>query len=399
MQQLSENYALLGIFFQMAGVSLVALLSLFLTRSIDRPYLRYWSFAWATLAVGLLAHGLATVLPSGYVAFEGIRYLGHYAFGYLLFVGCRAFSGGAPFRRLDLLFLVPAAAIAFGTVATTADPRRRLIVEASVLVTLFIASLVRLERARGPGRSGPGLSIMRVTLMLLALGFIHYVPVAVLALSMGEALPAVYRDYRAIYELLLAMLLAFGTVILVMEDVRREVESANAELRAARDRLEQLARTDALTDSLNRHAFYSLVETERDDEAVPNGCVTLLDIDNLKPLNDTLGHGAGDDAIRAVSKAIRSVVRSHDLVFRWGGDEFLAVLYGISEAETRGRLNAANEFLKETRVRGLDDPIVISVSFGVAAFSQEVPLERAIEFADERMLAGKRKREEERSTA
>lgn len=393
MQQLSENYALVGIFFQMAGVSLVALLSLFLTRSIARPYLRYWSFAWASLAGGLLAHGLATVLPFGYAAFEWLRYLGHYAFGYLLFVGCRAFSGGTPFRRIDLLFLVPAAGIAFGMVSSVPDPRWRLIVEASVLVGVFLASLIRLERGRSPERSGPGLSIMRVTLMLLTLGFIHYIPIAGVALSNGEALPIAYRDYRSIYELLLNMLLAFGTVILVMEDVRREAETANAELLKTRDRLEQLARTDPLTESLNRHAFYSLVEREREDEMVPAGCVCLLDIDNLKPLNDTLGHNAGDDAIRAVSKAIRSVVRPHDLVFRWGGDEFLAVLYGITEAETRGRLNAANEFLKETSVRGADDPIVISVSFGVAGFSKEMPLERAIEFADERMLDTKRVRE------
>jgi len=399
MQHLSENYALLGTFFQMAGISLVALLSLFLTRSIDRPYLRYWSFAWATLAVGLLAHGLATVLPFGYVAFEGTRYLGHYAFGYLLFVGCRAFSGGAPFRRLDLLFLAPAAAIAFGVVLAVPDPRFRLIVEAGVLVTLFLASLVRLERSRGPERSGQGLSIMRVTLMLLTLGYIQYIPVAGVALANGEALPVIYRDYRAVYELLLEMLLAIGTVVLVMEDVRREAESANAELRAATLRLEQLARTDPLTESLNRHAFYSLVESDRDDESVPSGCVCLLDIDNLKPLNDTLGHSAGDDAIRAVSKAIRSVVRPDDLVFRWGGDEFLAVLYGVTEAETRGRLNAANEFLKETRVRGADDPIVISVSFGVAGFSGEVPLERAIEFADDRLLDTKRVRQGLRGSA
>ena len=399
MEHLNDNYALFGLFFHVVGISLVALLSLFLTRSIDRSYLRYWSFAWASLALGLLAHGLAAVLPYGYVALEGTRYLGHYAFGYLLFIGCREFSGGAPFRRLDLLFLVPAAAIAFGVVLAVPDPRWRLIVEAGVMVTLFLASLIRLERDRDPERSGPGLSIMRVTLMLLTLGFIHYIPVAGLALSKGEPLPVIYLDFRASYEWLLEMLLAFGTVILVMEDVRREAESANAELRAATERLEHLARTDPLTESLNRHAFYSLVESDRDSELVPTGCVCLLDIDNLKPLNDTLGHSAGDDAIRAVSKAIRSVVRPDDLVFRWGGDEFLAVLYGVTEAETRGRLNAANEFLKETRVRGADDPIVISVSFGVAGFSEEQPLERAIESADDRLLDAKRVREGLRGSA
>ena len=62
------------------------------------------------------------------------------------FVGCRAFSGGTPFRRVDLLFLVPAGAISFGTIVTVDDPRRRLLVLAAVMVALLVASLVRLER-------------------------------------------------------------------------------------------------------------------------------------------------------------------------------------------------------------------------------------------------------------
>ena len=56
------------------------------------------------------------------------------------------------------------------------------------------------------------------------------------------------------------------------------------------------------------------------------GTAVIADIDNLKSINDQFGHAAGDAAIRAVATAIRSLIRADDLLFRWGGDEFLLVL-------------------------------------------------------------------------
>ena len=104
---------------------------------------------------------------------------------------------------------------------------------------------------------------------------------------------------------------------------------------------------------LNRHAFYSLMGAARDEKKRPlGGTVAIIDIDNLKPLNDTFGHAAGDVAIRAVAKAVRSIIRAEDLLFRWGGDEFLVILPHVDYAEATERLEKLDNLLMRITCRG-----------------------------------------------
>ena len=147
---------------------------------------------------------------------------------------------------------------------------------------------------------------------------------------------------------------------------------------------------DPLTESLNRHAFYSLVEGKRSTDApVPAGTVVVLDLDDLKIVNDSLGHASGDMVIRAVASALRSLVRADDLVFRWGGDEFLAVLFNLSETEARRRFDGLDDLLRKVVVPGTAHPIAVSASLGLAAFSAEHSLEKAIDAADAAMYLSK----------
>ena len=149
-----------------------------------------------------------------------------------------------------------------------------------------------------------------------------------------------------------------------------------------------MARVDPLTASLNRHAFYSMVEGSRTTEGAA-GCVAIVDLDALKPVNDTFGHAAGDAAIRAVARAIRQVVRADDLVFRWGGDEFLVVLFGVSEDAARRRLDGLDAMLAAVPVPGSAEPLAVTASIGVSAFEAVAGLEKALEAADERMYRRK----------
>src|SRR5262249_29388848 len=94
---------------------------------------------------------------------------------------------------------------------------------------------------------------------------------------------------------------------------------------------------------------------------------------------------AGDAAIRAVAKAIRTVTRPVDLLFRWGGDEFLVLMFGIPETLARQRLESLNSLLQETKLPNVRGPLTITVSHGLSLFNTVSDLHRAIDNADEGM--------------
>ena len=169
---------------------------------------------------------------------------------------------------------------------------------------------------------------------------------------------------------------------------RREVEKSNRELREARDKLELLAQMDPLTEALNRHAFHSLLSrSERGTESMTSGSVAVLDIDNLKPINDTWGHSTGDKAIRVVARSMRSLIRADDMLFRWGGDEFLVLMFKLSEEEASRRMKKLNDILDENCRKWAEMPATVTVSHGVAGFNSLRELGHAIETADQAMYA------------
>ena len=169
---------------------------------------------------------------------------------------------------------------------------------------------------------------------------------------------------------------------------RREVEQSNKELREARDKLELLAQMDPLTEVLNRHAFHSLLRgPEHGVESMTSGSVAVIDIDNLKPINDTWGHATGDKAIRVVARSMRSLIRADDMLFRWGGDEFLVLMFKLSEEETSRRMKKLNEILEENCRNWPEMPARVTVSHGVAGFDSMKQLGHAIEAADQAMYA------------
>lgn len=178
----------------------------------------------------------------------------------------------------------------------------------------------------------------------------------------------------------------FGLVFIV--GCCREVEQSNRKLLKARDRLELLVQMDPLTEALNRHAFHSLLRRpESGEESKTSGSVAVLDIDNLKPINDTWGHSTGDKAIRAVASAMRSLIRADDMLFRWGGDEFLVLMFKLPEEEANRRMKKLNGILEESCRRWIGMPVTVTVSHGVAGFDSLTGLAQAIETADQAMYA------------
>lgn len=167
---------------------------------------------------------------------------------------------------------------------------------------------------------------------------------------------------------------------------RREVEGVNRKLLRARDQLELLVQMDPLTEALNRHAFHSLLRRpDSGVESPTSGSVAVIDIDNLKPINDTWGHSTGDKAIRAVARGMRSLIRADDMLFRWGGDEFLVLMFKLSEDDANQRMERLNELLERNCRKWTGMPLTVTVSHGVAGFDSLSQLGAAIEAADKAM--------------
>ena len=324
---------------------------------------------------------------------EPVYFLGESVFAGLILAGCRNLATGARLGRRSRWLLLPAAALAVALAHLHGEFTVRFIPQAAVMTVLFAFALHAVRDVPPGGRGRIGTPLLQLSLLALVVLFAHYVLVLSWSGWTGASLPRAYSHYTSLNDLLLETVLGFGTLIVVFEREHRELELANEELHAARERLETMARVDPLTASLNRHAFYSMVEGHRASGGA-SGCVALMDLDALKPVNDTFGHASGDAAIRAVARAIRQVVRADDLVYRWGGDEFLVVLFGVSEEEARRRLDGLDAMLEVVSIPGASRPLAVHVSVGVAAFSAVDGLEKALEAADERMYHRKLTRRE-----
>ncbi|RIH87819.1 Phytochrome-like protein cph2 [Meiothermus luteus] len=157
----------------------------------------------------------------------------------------------------------------------------------------------------------------------------------------------------------------------------------------SRAALEKAALTDGLTGLYNRRAFDLRLKEEVERARRYRYPISLLVIDlkNFKPINDQLGHAAGDRALREVARVLLQKGRAGDMVFRWGGDEF-AVLLPQTDAE--GALAVGQRLLAAIAQVCLEG-ICLSANLGQATFPQEAQdAEGLLRLADDRMYADKR---------
>ena len=376
-----------GLAIQCVGILLITLLSMFMQSSIKSNALRYWTASWVSLSLSLISLFAAFRLASTQTIFYSCYFLAEYLFGLLFIAGCRSQVTGEPLSRNYRYFLIPAIVIAFVLPHVSSDFNDLFMIHAAILATLFMIAFFTLRKS---GEKSPGIKLMSVALLLMTLDFLHYVPAFGARKGLlGITVPGTYFRYTSVFDLLFEILLGFGTVMVLMETVRREVEFTNRKLTDARDQLELLVQMDPLTEALNRHAFHSLLRRPESGtgNTATSGSVAVLDIDNLKPINDTLGHTVGDKAIRAVARAMRSLVRADDMLFRWGGDEFLVLMFKLPQPEAARRLEKLNKILDENCERWIGETVKVTVSFGVAGFTCLTDLGQAIEQADKAMYA------------
>ena len=173
-------------------------------------------------------------------------------------------------------------------------------------------------------------------------------------------------------------------VVLLARDITQQ-------LRYERD-LQALALVDELTGLANRRgfAFFAEAEVARARREEHTSVVVFADIDGLKQINDAHGHAAGDQAIRLVAQAFKGILRESDIVARWGGDEFVALIGEGGEAvagQMGARLAGA---IAALRPAGL--PFTVKASLGVSTLDPALPLAEAMERADQALYHRKGER-------
>ena len=162
-----------------------------------------------------------------------------------------------------------------------------------------------------------------------------------------------------------------GAICLIINTVR-DVTTEQAADRIRRD-LEELLRSQALTDPLtgipNRRAFLDQGEREiararRQSQTV---ALALLDLDDLKSINDQQGHASGDLALIEMARAVSGTVRDFDLFGRLGGDEFALLLVDVTAQEALATLERIRSRVADTRLQWSDSPFRVTMSAGLCA--------------------------------
>lgn len=142
---------------------------------------------------------------------------------------------------------------------------------------------------------------------------------------------------------------------------------------------------DALTGAYNRRYY----EDEARKETTCAG-VALIDLDDFKLYNDTYGHSAGDMALISAAAAIRKCIRKTDRLIRFGGDEFIVIIDGVSSADLSARLRQIQTTIHAASVPGYSR-IQMSASIGGVVAANE-PVENAFDRADKLMYQAKMKK-------
>lgn len=218
-------------------------------------------------------------------------------------------------------------------------------------------------------------ALLLLLLFALATGFAFYFGV------IDDAVLGVER--RVVVTSLLA-LIALSLVFCAWVAVSRQ------SFARIRRMFEAQAMRDSLTGLLNRQSFgeqvrQQMARTDREEGLLG---LVMCDLDDFKKINDSRGHPVGDEVLCRVAQAVLSATRGSDLVFRWGGDEIMALLVPTARA---GALAAAHRIRSEVAALEADFGFAIDMSIGVALYPEHGrDIDELIKLADKALYIAKR---------
>ena len=171
----------------------------------------------------------------------------------------------------------------------------------------------------------------------------------------------------------------------------KTIEEQNTKLMEAYKKMEELAKTDALTGLANRRDMYQKIkhETDRFERNEKPFTILMGDIDNFKKINDTYGHDAGDHVLTSIAALMTSTMRKQDIASRWGGEEFLLLL---PETDLEGGKIIAEilrERIKKESIKYNKHNLNVTITIGLSVYDRIHDVNESIKEADKAMYLGK----------
>ncbi len=177
-----------------------------------------------------------------------------------------------------------------------------------------------------------------------------------------------------------------------LASLRARLQAQKEELAQAVVRIQELATRDELTGLVNRRHMMSVLSQHKkvlDRSGQAPFCVALIDLDHFKRINDTHGHGVGDEVLRGFSHEMTHALRESDVLARWGGEEFLLLLNDGSPQEASRGLERVRQILAGARLAPSVPDLQPTFSAGLTRIEPGEPLDRCIERADRALYEAK----------
>ncbi len=176
----------------------------------------------------------------------------------------------------------------------------------------------------------------------------------------------------------------------LIERVQR-MEAQDSDIREQLEKEKIRAITDKLTGLPNREAYSERVHNEmlRWQRYQHPLCLAVLDIDFFKKINDNYGHHTGDKVLKAVSTSVAQRLREVDFIARFGGEEFVILLPETSAEDALTMLNRTRERLSKTHMKKQGTSFTVTVSIGIAEFTEGDTAEDVFERADKALYDAK----------
>jgi len=165
----------------------------------------------------------------------------------------------------------------------------------------------------------------------------------------------------------------------------------NLTISSYQKKLETMATTDKLTGCANRQMFKALFQQAHNQSMrsnIPLSAI-MLDLDYFKEVNDTYGHPTGDVVLKALVQVIKSIITEPELLFRWGGEEFLIILPESDLATANSIAETIRKTVAELRSPFAGKSISVTISLGVACMSDNDSSGTLIEHADDALYRAK----------